>query len=68
MADPAQYESRQQFAARSGLSERTLEKLATDGEGPPFVKVGRRVLYPIAEADDWLRARMVRSTSGRVAA
>ncbi len=68
MQTTTRYESRRQLADRSGLSERTYEKLALDGGGPPFVKVGRRVLYPVDEADAWLKARMVRSTSEQSAA
>jgi hypothetical protein len=62
------FETRQQLAQRCGLSLRTLEALATRGDGPAFVRVGRRCLYPVDATDEWLRARMVSSTSERVAA
>lgn len=35
-------------AALLGISARTLEGLRARGEGPPCVRIGRRVVYPIA--------------------
>ena len=54
-----QYETRRQLSDRLHLSERTLEKLAQEQSGPPMVRVGRRVMYPSAEADQWMAERMV---------
>jgi excisionase family DNA binding protein len=45
------------------LSERTLERLRVTGEGPRFVKAGRRVLYRDADLDAWVDARTKSSTS-----
>jgi hypothetical protein len=44
----------------------TLEKLASIGGGPKFVKVGRFPVYTPEDLDDWVRSRMspkVSSTS-----
>jgi len=38
-------------------------KMRVDGSGPPFVKVGRRVLYPQSQADDWFQTRSCVSAS-----
>jgi len=38
------------------LSKRYLEFLRTQEDGPPFVKVGRRVLYKVADFENWLEA------------
>jgi predicted DNA-binding transcriptional regulator AlpA len=46
------------------LSVSTMEKLRVFGGGPPFAKLGRRVVYSAAALDDWLRARQFTSTSG----
>lgn len=46
-----------------GLSPKTLETLRTRGGGPPFLKLGRRVVYRKADLDTWLAARVRRSTS-----
>lgn len=63
MTDRVQYETRRELANRSRLSERYFEKLAETGDGPPFIRVGRRVLYPVAQADAWLHERIVASTA-----
>lgn len=57
------YETRRQVAARTGISERTLEKWAETGGGPPFVKLDRKVLYAADDIDAWLESRMVASTA-----
>ncbi len=46
-----------------GMSKRTLEKWRSEGNGPPFLKLGRRVLYSVADLEEWLRSRRRRSTS-----
>ena len=50
-------------ALRVGLSHRTLERYRVTGEGPRFLKLGRRVLYRPANLDEWLDSRVRRSTS-----
>ncbi len=46
-----------------GMSRRTLEKWRGEGNGPPFLKLGRRVLYATADLEAWVRSRRRRSTS-----
>jgi hypothetical protein len=36
------------------LSKRYLESLRSEGSGPPFVKVGKRVLYKVTDFETWL--------------
>ena len=50
-------------ASYIGLSHSTLAKYRTTGEGPPFMKIGRKVLYDVAVLDDWLASRVHQSTS-----
>ena len=40
---------------RAGIS--TLERWRREGKGPPWYRVERRVLYPRAEVEAWLRDR-----------
>ena len=47
--------SESDLAARSGLSPRTLQGWRLKGGGPQWVRCGRRVLYPRASADQFLR-------------
>lgn len=46
-----------------GLSPATLETLRCRGGGPPFAKLGRRVVYRTADLRAWRDARLVRNTS-----
>jgi hypothetical protein len=46
-----------------GLSIRTLEKWRVTGEGPPYVKMGRRVLYRLEDLVAWINSRRRTSTS-----
>jgi Helix-turn-helix domain len=40
-----------ELADRWGLSPRTLENWRWRGEGPPFVKIGRKVVYRLIEVE-----------------
>jgi predicted DNA-binding transcriptional regulator AlpA len=57
-----------QAAERTGLSAKTLNNLRSIGGGPRFLKLGRAVRYSEAELEAWLSARVIGSTSERVAA
>lgn len=51
-----------------GISSRQLERYATDGGGPPYVRLSvNRVGYTIEALDAWLRARTFSSTSEEAA-
>jgi predicted DNA-binding transcriptional regulator AlpA len=50
-------------AAYTGLSVSTLEKLRVLGGGPPFLKLGRAVVYDEADLSMWLASRRRTSTS-----
>jgi hypothetical protein len=40
-----------------------LAKLRTVGGGPPFSKLGGKVLYEIGDLKNWVAARKVKSTA-----
>jgi hypothetical protein len=40
-----------ELADRWGLSPRTLENWRWRGEGPPFVKIGRKVVYRLVDVE-----------------
>jgi predicted DNA-binding transcriptional regulator AlpA len=46
-----------------GLSESTLAKLRLNGNGPIYCKLGRRVVYRLADLEQWLQSRTTRDTS-----
>jgi hypothetical protein len=51
-----------------GLSPRTLEKWRLTGQGPSYVKRGRRCLYRLEDLDAWAEAgRQVSTSAGRLA-
>lgn len=45
------------------LSPSTLEGYRVTGDGPTFLKLGRKVLYDEDDLDDWLASRKHKSTS-----
>lgn len=45
------------------VSKSLLDKLRVGGDGPPYSKIGRAVLYSRIELDRWLDDRAVISTS-----
>ena len=47
----------------TGLSCSTLNKLRCSGRGPRFAKIGRRVVYDVADLDTWLAKHLITSTS-----
>lgn len=51
-------------AARLGIARRTLEDWRVRGGGPPFAKLGSRVLYDPAELAAFVQARTRTNTAG----
>jgi hypothetical protein len=50
-------------AAYCGSAKSTLEKRRLTGGGPPFIKLGRRVVYDPTDLDSWLASNRRTSTS-----
>lgn len=50
-------------AARLGMSKSWLEKSRLTGDGPPFISMGGRRLYAVADLDAWIAACRRTSTS-----
>lgn len=46
-----------------GLKKSTLDKLRIEGGGPTFLKLGRAVVYDIADLDEWCTSSRRGSTS-----
>jgi predicted DNA-binding transcriptional regulator AlpA len=45
-----------------GLSKSTLDKLRMGSDGPNYLKVGRAVIYHVADLDAWLASKRRAST------
>jgi predicted DNA-binding transcriptional regulator AlpA len=52
-------------AEHCGIGHSTLVKYRVFGGGPPFFKIGRRVVYDPDDLDHWLEERRRNSTSDR---
>ena len=63
MDDPAIYLTAKDVAARIHVSEKTLERMRRDGDGPRYVKAGRRCLYRVQDLDAWLVGRCFGTTA-----
>jgi predicted DNA-binding transcriptional regulator AlpA len=50
-------------AEKLRLAVSTLNKMRVRGDGPPYLKLGRRVLYSEDDLRDWAEARTMKSTS-----
>jgi|TARA_B100000315_G_scaffold31795_1_gene26823 predicted DNA-binding transcriptional regulator AlpA len=50
-------------AGYCGMAKSTLEKLRVTGGGPPYLKIGRTVVYNVADLDEWLATKRRSSTS-----
>ncbi len=60
---PKEYFDTKQAPQRYPLSESWLAKLRVYGGGPPYIKVGRRVLYDTTTFEAWLESRRRQNTS-----
>jgi Helix-turn-helix domain len=48
------------------VSPATLAKWRVQGDGPPFIKVGRSVFYRGADVNRWMQGRTVTHTNAAV--
>jgi excisionase family DNA binding protein len=60
---PGRKLSVQEAANFLGLSVSTLNKLRLTGTGPPYMKLGRRVLYDLHDLEAWAASRKRSHTS-----
>ena len=60
------YLDTRQAAAYLGLSPSTLNRMRVSGDGPRYSKVGRRVIYDVADLDHWMDERKRRFTGEAV--
>ena len=60
---PSEYLKTADAAKFTLLSVSSLNKLRMTGEGPEYLKIGRRVVYPRDSLEGWLRSHRRTSTS-----
>ena len=56
-----------QAATYTSISKSSLDKLRVYGGGPPYIKVGARVIYDRIDLDSWLVGKKVANTSQAMA-
>jgi len=62
--EPARKLRAAEAAGYLGLSTSTLAKMRLRGDGPPYLKAGRRiVIYDARDLEAWLNTRRRQSTS-----
>lgn len=52
---------------RWNISHRTLERWRWTGEGPPYIKLGGRVVYRLEDIEEYERAQIRANTASRAA-
>ena len=63
ISDPHRLLTVTEAAAFIGRTKGWLDKARCYGSGPPFYRIGRRILYSRAELRTWLSAHRYESTS-----
>lgn len=54
----------EELASRWGMNTGTLGNWRIQGKGPKYVKIGRKILYPINEIETWETQQLKKSTVG----
>jgi predicted site-specific integrase-resolvase len=57
MAQTLKFYNQTELAETLGISPRTLEKWRQNGEGPMFIKLGKRVAYKESDISKWINTR-----------
>ena len=59
----ARYLRTKEAAEHCGSTKSSFEKRRVQGGGPPFIKMGRTVVYALTDLDTWMAERRFRSTA-----
>ena len=57
-----------ELAQRWGISPKTLQRWRSEGRGPRYLKLSKRVSYPLESVIDFERCALQESTSARALA
>ena len=63
MSTENEYQPPAQFSRTTSIPTSTLSKMRMRGGGPPFVKIGRAVRYPVRAGLEWMTGQTHHSTS-----
>lgn len=67
LASSANLLTSKQVSERIQRPERTLERWRVTGDGPAFIRLGRRVAYREADVERWLDSRTFASRAAEMA-
>jgi predicted DNA-binding transcriptional regulator AlpA len=68
MATSVLYLTEAEFAEQYHLGERTVQRWRQTGEGPSWVRLGRRrILYRLSDVEAWARTRTYRHRADELA-
>nr|WP_281722287.1 helix-turn-helix domain-containing protein [Nitrosomonas nitrosa] len=59
-----EYVSPSEASALTSIPLKTLEAMRSKRIGPPFVKIGSSVRYPLGDLRAWMQSRLVRTEGG----
>ena len=60
--DPDRWLTQKALCAWLDISERTVERMRSEGTGPRFSKFGKRILYRLCDVETWLSEHSFHST------
>lgn len=61
---PPEYVSPAEAAALTAIPMKTLEGMRSKRTGPPFVKIGSSVRYPLRDLRAWMQSHLVQTEGG----
>lgn len=59
------YLSEKEASQRYNYSQFWFQRKRWEGSGPKFLKVGRKILYPLIETDEWFASHGLRQSTSQ---
>lgn len=59
-----EYVSASEAAVLTGIPNRTLENMRSKRMGPPYLKIGSSVRYPLGDLRAWMQSHLVQTVGG----
>jgi len=61
---PPEYVSPSEASALTAIPMKTLEGMRSKRTGPPYVKIGSSVRYPLRDLRAWMQSHLVQTEGG----
>ena len=59
---PKRYLTNDQFCGLMGRSHYTSQRWRTRGDGPPYLKIGNRIMYDLDDVQEWMACQKRENT------